>query len=334
MLRMWIDLVSPIMFFVVPDSGNVSFSEMAETEMATDTNETQEESSEPQEEVSQETPPEEKGAEDDLDKDEEFQKEAKEIEKEMGKNLSFNQLKRFRSIYKRLKDAERNLQSKKGIDELDEDELAEALKQRGIELQQATPPPADVTVKESKTEQGEFDEKKYQDLYLNASPEQRQWLDLIRNVAKMENSSIKQELAQYRNRFGELTMSQVESKLSKLEEEARKMTSDKYKLDWEKDILPDVKKLAQSLVRQLPKGVSLADVGWNALTLTKQVIADKGYEVAKVQAQKDTQKEKQKLKQANLEMGGQELTSESNPNMDASEMLREEMQKAGMTSFI
>lgn len=293
--------------------------------------ETPVEESSTSEEVSQEEEPEvnEDTPLQELDDDTEFQEAKKELETEMGgKTLSFSQTKRFRKLYfdkkerdRQIADMESQLTELRGKKPSDNEILGEAVSRGLLDLDDKKETPA------------KEDKFNWEELMMKATPEQREWLNIIDNRAKQSVAPVLAELNQYKDQFGELTQSQKRKELDAIQDEVRNEVKTKYNLDWDKDLLPDVQVLAQDMVKTLPKGVTLADVGWNARTLTNQVIARKGLELARKTVTKETRKLNENKKRANIEVESTAITSEPSPDMSVKDILNEEMQKEGIARF-
>lgn len=288
-------------------------------------------------EVGTETPQqdEDKSSEDaalqDLDQDEDFKKTTKEFQKELGSQPTLGQLKAWKKTYWRAKEAEREKESlSKRIaeleaKELEDDEVLELARKRGLVPEEQATPPA---------QQGKGQEFDWDNVYLNATPEQRAWLDIIDKRAEQKISAIEKELGQYRTRFGALDERQTLDAMSKMENDARSFVKEKYKLDYDKDIVPEIQKKIKELRQTVRRDVSLAEAGYNPLTLTKLVLAEKGAELARIQVLEQEKKKKASLKNANLEVESETITSESDTKKDLEELWKEESRKAGITSFL
>ena len=161
------------------------------------------------------------------------------------------------------------------------------------------------------------------------------WISVFRNLAKQENTELREEVAKYQGMFKEMSASFKEGEANALEEEARTMVKEKYNLDWNKDVLPEVKKLMARLDKTLPKGISFVDAGWNAMTLTRQVLAEKDVELAKKVVKKETTELNKKKKNAQVET---DTTADagggaSDDTKSLEEIWAEEEKKAGLSRF-
>lgn len=312
--------------------------EKAETEVDT---ETSEESSTQEETEQQETPEEgaeeteeteEKSEEDtaleDLDNDEEFLESKKELETELGKELTFNQTKRFRKTYWKMREGEREkqrladqlteLQNK----ELSDNELLGEAMKRGILDQEKTPP----------AEKEEFD---FDKLYASASNEQRKWLDIFKNVVGNETRDLRNQVKEYEDKFGKIELTQQQKEIAAEEQRVAQEVKEKYDLNYEKDILPEMQVVAQRVAKNLRPGMSLAEAGWTTEMLVNQVLAEKHVEFSKKKLAAETKKLNTVKKKANIETDSVQGVPDAKPDDDKSlrDIYNEEVDNEGLSKF-
>lgn len=288
-----------------------------------------------EESSTQEKPAEEKDDEtstlEDLDKDEDFQEAKKELETEMGGNeLTFNQTKKFRKTYWEAKESQReNLKLQDQLTELqdkklsDNELLGETVK-RGL-LEQDAPP--------AKTD--EFTKEKFEQIYSKATPEQREWLDTIKNMQTLQNKPLLEQLDKYKEKFGEITTQQQERDIANEETTLREEIKEKYDLDYDKDVIPKVKELIPSLLKNIPSTMTLRDAGWTPKLLANQVIALHGIKLAEKKVVKDTKKLNEVKKKANVETDSVKPVAEplNDENKEFEDIIKEEFEKAGLAKF-
>lgn len=280
--------------------------------------EAQEETSAPSEELSQEDK-ELQG----LDEDTDFQEAKKELEKEMGdKELSFAQTKRFRTVYRKWKDAERekeDLQSQiesSEPEEPTETELEQFAEKKGYKL--------------TKAEQEKVSDLK--DILDNVQkPEDRKWLEnYARGIEDRAYNRFEKEhgeaLKEYRSVVNEYN-------LDKSEQRARNLinsVNEKHgtKIDFDKDVDPELVKMIRNSKGQLNANTT------DLYELTKEYLASNGVELGKKLSVKEQQELNDKKKKAATESSG----TTSTPKVDdskatVSEIFADELKKEGISSF-
>jgi len=276
-----------------------------------------------------------------LDEDKDFQEAKEALEKEMGgKDLSYAQTKRFRKIYydaqegKRTNaDLRRELDDLKGKTPTDADIYTEAVK-RGL-IKPGERPAAE----EKKPAEEKFDPDKFLESVPEDEREQaRKWLNtfsmIAKDISKMETKEVREELEKYKTRFGELSNKEEKRELDNYVQEATTLAKDKYGIDWHKEIMPEIVKIAKEKERLLPEGVNLIDVGFDPLTLTKLVISEKGYELAKKTVKKETKKQIKERKEANIETDpGEPSTPGNDVGKSFEEIYKEERKREGLERF-
>lgn len=263
-----------------------------------------------------------------LDNDTEFQEAQKELEKETGKKLSFGQTKRFRQVYWAKKESDRLLSEKEKElaelrnKELSDDEIIAEIKKRNL-VHGDTPETPEVS--------DEFDFNK---IMMDATPEQREWLNIIDKISESKIRIIENKLKRYEDKFGSIETSEKVKELAKDEADAKKYVTDKG-LNWETDVMPETIKLAKELQKSLPQGVSLADAGWTPTKLSKLVISDKAFELGKKSVAKKTEELNQSKRKANVETDTVSVEESSKLGKDASlrDILKEEAERAGVFRF-
>lgn len=263
-----------------------------------------------------------------LDDDEDFQAAKKELQEEMGgKDLSFTQTKKFRKTYWQAKENERQLTAKQEELETlqnkqlsDNEILGEGVK-RGLFEQDKKP----VTEKEK------FD---YDALYSKATPEQQEWLTIIKNVADQNKQAVETELSQYKEQFGKLEQSRVESNISNEENEVREELKAEG-IDYDKDIYPDIAKIIPGLQAKIRPGMTLSEAGWTPRLLANQVIAGKRVELAKKELARERQELNKDKKKANIETDSVQGVTEppNDTNASIEEIMKDEMVKEGLAKF-
>lgn len=292
---------------------------------------TQEKSAEEesQEEVQEETKPDDESALEELDNDEDFQTAKKELETEMGgKELSFAQTKKFRKTYWQVKENERKNQDlQTQLDELqdkklsDNELLGETVK-RGLLEQEPSP---------AKTETKKLDLKALRE---KATPEQREWLDIIEENINQSISPLQDKLKEYETRFGDISTTQRMKDIQAEEEVLRKDVKEKYGLDYDKDIFPEMSKLTKELSKNIPKNMTLLDAGWTPSLLVNQVLVARKVQLAKKTVTKETNKLNAAKKKANIETDTvQGVPGSNDENKNLREILSEEMDKEGLSKF-
>jgi len=264
-----------------------------------------------------------------LDDDEDFQEAKKELETEMGgKDLTYNQTKKFRKTYWQAKENERLLQAKQEELETlqnkelsDNEVLGEGVK-RGLFEQD----------KEPVQKKDEFD---LDALKAKATPEQREWLDIIEKVSARDKKVLQSKLDDYESRFGDLTDAQQAKEVSSEEVVLRKEAKDTYGLDYDTDIRPEMIKLASEKRKSIPEHVSMLEAGWTPRNLMNQVIAGKSLELSEKKLVKKKKKEKEDKKKANIEtdqtQGGLEEGNDDDKTFN--QILNEELAKEGLNKF-
>lgn len=294
--------------------------------------ETVEESSTP-EETAPETEEVEKDEEtttlEGLDDDEDFQEAKKEMETEMGGNdLTYSQTKKFRKTYWQAKEREReNLKLQEELDTLREKEqtdnevLGEATKRGLLDKEPRT-----------KEESPEFDLDK---LKSNATPEQREWLDIISKISAADKQTLQTKIDKYEAKFGEIDSNRQAKAIENEEIALRTEIKEKYNLDYDKDVLPEIRNLIPEIAKNIPKDMTLLDVGWTPRLLANQVLAGKHMELAKKKLSKETKQLNDKKKLANVETETEQHVAEPVNDIDSSfeEILSDEMSKEGLAKF-
>lgn len=301
--------------------------EQEENEQSIEESSSQEESSQKEEEVV--VVDEEQSKLEDLDNDEEFNEAKKELETEMGgKDLTYAQTQKFRKTYWEAKEGKRQTEElRTQLDELqskelnDNELLGEAVK-RGL-LDQDKPQPAE--------EKSQFN---VEELYKKASPEQREWLDIIKNMAAQQTKPMQDKIDEYEQRFGNLNKIQTQGEIQAEEATLRDSIKEKYGLDYDKDIVPEVQKIIPSIASKVPKNMTLLEAGWTPTLLANQVIAQKHMELAKKKVLGDNKKLKETKKKANLETDTSLVQSQSAVgDEDIIDIMEEEMKREGLTQF-
>jgi hypothetical protein len=317
-------------------AGEKTFSELGEevqSEQNTETTQEDTTASKDTEQVSQEQATD--GVSDELDKDPEFLKASQDLGKEMGGKISFGQSKRFKEIYRLRKDAERKAKDLEtqieelSNRELSEDELTQLAQSKGYTLTKAQ--------QQAQAQQDKLDE--LEALYQNATPQEREWWSKHDKAifSKFEKSLEER----YGNRDKVMLEMITDNLLEKSEKQARKHIADlntKYglKLDYDKDIYPEITKMVKGLKMpgdQLKKAI--LDGRINLLAFTKEYLADNGIELGRKLSAKEMQEITDKKKKANVETssnsGGAPMADE---NKSVQEIMKEEARSQGVSSFV
>ena len=304
---------------------DTSLEEIIKDEMSKETpdNQEQEPSSESTEAKEPELSQEDKELQD-LDNDKDFQEALEQQAKEMGvEKLSFGQTKRFRSVYRGKKEAERKIE-----------ELQSQLDS------QPEPSPQEVDLKELAEKQGikltPAEEKKMatlQSMLENVEkPEDRKWLQ---NFASALKEELKQEQSQkYDQPMNQMAQLLREYELDRSETRARQyidQINDKHGLaiDFDKDVDPE-------LTRMIRSNKNLDARNTDLYQLTREFMAERGIEFGKKLSVKEQQQLNNDKKKAGMETSGS--TASSLPKVDdskltAKEIFADEMKKAGLTAF-
>ena len=270
--------------------------------------ETPEESSTPEEEIS----PEEEQSLKELDNDEEFKKIAGD----------FNDNKRWRQVYKRMKDAER-----------DRDDYKSRIE--SVPEKEETPLPTEEDLRSYAEKQGysltkkevETQASRLQDLLDNVkTPEDRKWLQ------NFTSAIINEVDGKYQDKLGVLNQVVREQQIRRSDEQARQLVrgvNDKNgtALDYDKDIEPEISKLLPTLSKEEFQTTDM-------LKLTEKVLATKGIELGKQLALKEQQKLNEEKKKASMET----QSTTSSPKIDDSQssvrdILEDEARKSGTEDF-
>jgi len=273
-----------------------------------------------------------------LDKDAEFQKAAQDLQKEMGGKISFGQSKRFKEIYRKMRDTERKMQELQeqnetlSSKELSDEELTEIARNKGYSLTKAQMQ----QVQQDKQEKL-IDE--LESLYQNATPEEREWWS---KHDKAVFSKFEKSLEEkYGQRDAVMLEMITDNILEKSEKGARKLIADineKYglKLDYDKEIDPEIVKMIKGLKLapdQFKKEILNGRI--NLIALTKEYLAKNGIELGRKISAKETQELMTKKKAANVETTSQPSGNPmSDDNKSLREIMDEEMKSNGVSSFV
>ncbi len=263
-----------------------------------------------------------------LDEDEDFKAELVELEKDKGGKISLGEVKRFKKIYWERGENDRKyqdtltqlteLQNKKLSDN---EVLGEGVK-RGLFEQEPRP---------AKEEKPKIDVK---ELYAKATPEQKEWMDYIQETNKLANAPLQEKLEEYEKRFGNISDTQKLKDIVTEENGLRKDIKEKYGLDYDKDILPEMRNLIPELTKDLKKGLTLGDAGWTATKLANQVIVIKGFQLAKKTVVKEVKELNKTKKLANIETDtAGNVTPSKDEKKSLREIFNEETEKASLLKF-
>lgn len=281
------------------------------------TNETGEETT-PAPEVSQETPEDKELAE--LDKDTEFAKEKVELEKEQGRPLSFSQTKRFRTLYRNWREAQRKQEEMQSqLDELStqapemtEQDLMEYAQQKGYKL-----------TRQEKAE-GAVNMPRLQE-FLNSfqedTPGQRKFLENFANAILKERDETFAKNYEPKLKKMETFMTRQEIKDS--EDQAKKFIEKlnkdkKIAIDYDKDIDPEIANIIHNARGTInPQNADF-------LQMTYQVLATKGIDLGRQLSVKEQQQLNEAKKKANAETQG----AMAPPSKDYNSMSIKEIMKA------
>ena len=101
----------------------------------------------------------------------------------------------------------------------------------------------DVTKETEEKKEPEKEKFDLEALMEKMTPEQREWVKLIKQINQQELKEVKEELAKYQEKFGDMDTREKAKELGAIETKAKEMVEKEYKLDWEKDVLPEMKKI-------------------------------------------------------------------------------------------
>lgn len=291
---------------IIEEAGKQVDAESQETEP-----EVKEESS-----TSEETSPEEK----ELEADEEYSNLKKGIDDDIGSQKNIHP--RFREIYKKLKDSQRNSEelqkqldessTKPEVPEISEGDLLKYAKDQGYQL--------------TKAEEKEVKDSLQDMLNGVGKPEDRQWLTKFANAIKKEATGKHEEEMSEVRRF------MTQAKLKNSEADAReliKSVNEKHglKMDFAKDVDPELQKM-------LKANPNLNHTNTDIYQLTKEFLAVKGIELGKQLSEKAQRELNEKKKSANTETQGVTSTTKVDDSKSTfADIMQDVAKKEGASHF-
>jgi len=254
-----------------------------------------------------------------LDNDEEFQKSKDDLEKELGKKLTFGQTKRFKQLYWEGKQSKRDLSNtKEELDSLREEldslknqdtdisegELLDLAKKHGFELSK------------SKQDKDINDLQSMLDKIEDTS--QRNWWKNYTQT--LEDKIVKSIAEKFGTSLNAAATMAVDYRLEQSEKKARSLIESVNKktglnIDFDKDVDPA---LAKMLKTNRNIDVNKIDM----LTLTREWLADNGIELGKKVSERQQRETVTNLKKANVES---DIKAKSSPVDDSGKSFREIM---------
>ena len=177
------------------------------------------------------------------------------------------------------------------IESISDEDLYSLAQKRGLSVNQEQQPA-------NKAEQKGTD-----DLFdlSNATPEQRQLHEYVMKVAQEAIKPYEQKLKQYEDEFSQSKQQQYLSKVKANEQQAAKWVKDTFNVDYQKQVLPELKLMFKEKIDQNPQW----GVGLMPMDLVKLWAGEKGLDISKrigIAEQQRLNEEKRK-KQVEAEQG-------------------------------